>query len=236
MQLNVLRESITAFSRDLNAGWASGLEPLYETVAHWQAAWPPATPADLAPTLDAALANQQTRAFWQGHAYFPKESLLTLATYAPEMVNMAFGRLFNASEELAARYSGFVFYLDEVLEEYRRHQPIRSRGMITHHHADYRAPSLYCACRFPATEAYFESEVYLRSLRILKAPNVGSVADASRFAKSVKVVWTFLQKDETFVKTQIARFAETHRNPLHVASYRGDCALVVSEFFRWLGR
>ncbi len=236
MQLDLLRQSITGFARDLDAGWSSGLEPLYETVAHWQAHWPPPSPDELSPTLDQCLSNAQTRAFWQGHAYFPKESLLALAAYSPAMVNLAFGRLFNEAEDLAARYSGFVFYLDEVLEELRRHQPVRSRGMITHHHADYRAASLYCACRFPATHAYFEADVYQHALKALKAPNVGSVADASRFAKSVKVVWTFMHKDETFVKTQGARFAGTHRNPLHAASYRGDCAVVVSEYFRWVGR
>ncbi len=236
MQLDLLRQSITAFGRALDQSWSSGLEPLYETIAHWQAHWPPPTSTELVSTLDACLSNHQTRAFWQGHAYFPKEALLTLAGYSPEMLNLAFGRLFNESEDLANRYSGFVFYLDEVLEEFRRHQPVRGRGLITHHHADYRAVSLYCACRYPATHAYFEAEVYVRVLKAMRAPSVGTVADASRFAKTVKVVQTFMGKDESFVAAQAGRFARTHRNPLHTDSYSEPSALVVSEWMRWVGR
>ena len=234
MQVSILKESLSAFERDLSGGWRSGLEPLYETVATWQAHWPPPTPADLPTTLDACLANSQTRAFYQGHAYFPKEALLELAERSPEMVNLAFGRLFRVGEDLGERYAGFVHYLDEVLGELRRQRPQTKRN--THYHDDYRAPSLYCACRLPDTHAYFEGEAYLAALRRLRAKDVGTVADPTRFAKTVKVVLTFLGKEAAFAKTQARRLETGSSVFVGGEPWRGPSALVASEFFRWMAR
>ena len=232
MQVSILRESLGAFERDLAAGWRSGLEPLYETIAAWQAHWPPPTPADLPATLDACLANSQTRAFYQGHAYYPKEALLELAAVSPEMVNLAFGRLFGEADDLGDRYAAFVHYLDEVLAELRRRRP--QTKLNTHHHDDYRAPSLYCACRRPATHAYFEPAPYLATLRKLRARDVGTVADPTRFGKTVKVVVTFLGKEAAFAKTQARRLEPGGRIFVGGEPWRGESALVVSEFFRWV--
>ena len=234
MQLNLLREQLAGFVRALGSGWRSGLEPLYETVAAWQAHWPPPTPADLPQTLDACLSNTQDRSFYQGHAYYPKDALLKLAASAPEMVNLAFGRLFNESEELGDRYGAFVHYLDEVLGEVRRQAP--GSKFNTHHHDDYRAPSLYCACRHPATHAYFEADAYLATLRAVRAKDIGTVADATRFAKTVKVVLTFLSKEEGFAKTQTARLERGSAHFVGGDPYRKPCALVASEFFRFVAR
>ena len=232
MQLAILKASISAFERDLSAGWRSGLEPLYETVAAWQAHWPPASPADLASTLDACLSNSQTRAFYQGHAYYPKEALLELCAVSPEMVNLAFGRLFREGEDLGDRFAGFVHYLDEVLAELRRHRPHTKRN--THYHADYRAPSLYCACRLPATHAYFEADAYLSALRHLRAKDIGTVAEPTRFAKTVRVVTTFLAKEAAFAKTQARRLERGTDVFVGGDPWRGESALAASEFFRWV--
>lgn len=232
MQVDLLRQSLSAFFRDLDAGWRSGLEPLYETVAAWQAAWPPSAPDALAATLDAALANSQTRAFYQGHAYYPKEALLVLAKASPETVNLAFGRLFRTDEELGDRFAGFTHYLDEILAEVRRASP--HTKLNTHHHDDYRAPSLYCACRHPATHAYFEADVYRASLRALRARDAGSLADPTRFAKTVKVVMTFAKQDTAYAKTQVARRDPNSPRYLGQAAYTDESALLASEYFRYL--
>ena len=234
MQLDLLRQSLSDFFRDLQAGWRSGLEPLYETVAAWQAHWPPPTPAALPATLDAALTNSQTRAFYQGHAYYPKEALLQLAETAPEMVNLAFGRLFREGEDLGDRFAAFTHYLDEVLGEVRRVHP-RTK-FNTHHHDDYRAPSLYCACRHPATHAYFEADVYLGALRALRAKDVGTVADPTRFAKTVKVIMTFARKEAACAKTQDARRDPTSPIYLGAGAYLEPSALLASEYFRYVSR
>lgn len=232
MQLELLRSTLRAFSSDLQSGWSSGLEPLYQTISSWQTAWPPANADEIGATVEAALQNDKTRTYWQGHAYFPKEALIKLDDYSPSMINLAFGRLFNEAEELGSRFSGFVFYLDEVLEEMRR--TVLHRAPTTHYHDDYRAPSLYCLCRFPATHAYFEADIYLQALRFLRAPNPGPIADPSRFAKSTKVIMTFLAQEPAFAKADAARRLAQHRNPLLPKSYEGTCALAASEYFRWL--
>ena len=234
MQVDLLRQSLSAFLRDLRTGWRSGLEPLYETVAAWQTHWPPPTPADLPATLDACLANTQTRAFYQGHAYYPKEALLDLSRASPEMVNLAFGRLFRDGEDLGDRFAAFVHHLDEVLAEIRRARP--HTKFNTHHHDDFRAPSLYCACRLPGTHAYFEADTYQTALRKLNAKNVGAIAGPSRFAKTVKVVMTFAKKDAAFAKTQDARADPTSRLFLGPDSYTEESALLASEYFRHLAQ
>lgn len=227
MQVAVLRETVEGFGRALAGGYETGLEPLYQTVTRWQTAWPPASPAELAQALDAALANDRTRAFWSTRAYFPKEALLEMAAFAPEMINMAFGRLFSPNVDLGDRLSGFVFYLDEVHAEMRRAGPSHARKThVTHYHDDYRAPSLYCALRYPDTHAYFEPDVYLRALEVLRAPRVGPVVDPSRFAKTVKVAMAFLGRDETV--------AEAHRARLRPGDYAEPCALLASEYFRYV--
>ena len=233
MKLDALTATLGAFRESLDRGWSSGLEGLYEAVAAWQAAWPPPTPADLPATLARALESSRTRAFWQGQAYFPKEALIELSAFAPEVVNLAFGRLFNRELPLGRRFGGFVDYLDEVSAERTRVGSSR-RQPTTHYHDDLRAPSLYCACRYPATDAYFEPEPYLASLRHLRAPGVGTFAEPDRFEKSVRVVLAFINKDAAFAKTQAARLEPSHRNALPAGAYREPSALIVSEYFRWL--
>ena len=224
MQLSILQASLSDFAVALSRGWASGLEPLYETVGHWQDAWPPGAPDELAATLDRALANSTSRAFWQGHAYDPKAVLLQFAGFAPEVLNMAFGRLFSEKEDLGGRLRGFVFYLDEILGELRRKRPLKAPP--THYHDDYRAASLYCALRFPQSHAYLEAERYLQALKLLKARDVGTVADPDRFAKTVKVIGVFV------AKTDGLREAHTERTR-HTAAYP-DSALLASEYIRFL--
>lgn len=224
MQLTILKDTLQLFFNALAQGWVTGLEPLYETIPSWQEAWPPASPSNLSSTLDKALTNQQTRAFWQGHAYFPKEVIIQFATFAPDMTNMAFGRLFNEEVELGDRFHGFNFYLDEVLGELRR-QDLK-KAPSTHYHDDYRAPSLYCLCKYPATHAYFEHDVYRKALLVLKARDVDSVVDATRFAKTVKVVNTFVAKEDAYVRTHLKR--------LNAIDYKESCALIASEYFRFL--
>jgi len=224
MQLVILKETLQQFFEALDRGWETGLEPLYETIATWQEAWPPSSPSELSPTLDKALSNQRTRAFWQGHAYLPKEVLMQFASFAPDMTNMAFGRLFNEDVELGDRFRSFNFYLDEVLTELKR-QDLK-KAPSTHYHDDNRAPSLYCLCRYPSTHAYFEHDVYRKALLVLKARDVDAVVDASRFAKTVKVINTFVAKNEGHVKTHLKRLAH--------ADYKEPTALIASEYFRFL--
>ena len=224
MQLAILNDTLKQFFDALAQGWETGLEPLYETISTWQDAWPPTSPSALSATLDAALSNQQTRAFWQGHAYFPKEVMMQFADFAPDMTNMAFGRLFNEEVDLGDRFRGFNFYLDEVLGEMRRLD--LKKVPSTHYHDDNRAPSLYCACRYPSTHGFFEHDVYRNALLLLKARDVGSVVDATRFAKTVKVVNTFVRKEEAFVKVHLKRLKKT--------DFKEPAALVASEYFRFL--
>jgi len=224
MQLVIFKETLQQFCDSLNKGWESGLERLYQTIPTWQSAWPPTNASELSATLDRSLSNQQTRAFWQGHAYLPKEVIMQFASFAPDMTNMAFGRLFNEEVELGDRFRGFNYYLDEVLGELRRKD--LKNAPATHYHDDNRAPSLYCLCRFPSTHAYFEHDTYRKALLLLKAREVGSVEDATRFAKTVKVVNTFVNKDESFLKTHLRRLGDL--------DYKEPAALIASEYFRFL--
>jgi len=224
MKVSVLRDGAAAFRDALRKGWTSGLEALYETVPHWQAAWPPATPADLPTTIEAALQNSRTRGFWQGHAYYPKEAVIALAKREPDMLNLAFGRLFNSDLDLAQRYSQFVYYLDESLEEFRRAN--RVAAPPTHYHDDYRMPSLYCCLHSPATHAYFEHEVYQKALTTLEARDISPAPDPERFAKSTKVAMTFLGNTDGWW--------EAHTGRLIDGDYREVSALSASEFFRFL--
>ena len=88
--------------------------------------------------------------------------------------------------------------------------------------------------RYPATDAYLEPDTYLTALSRLRAPQVATFAEPDRFEKTVRVVLTFMAKDPAFAKTRASRLAPTHRNALPPEAYREDCALVVSEYFRWL--
>ena len=225
MQVSLLRESLTSFAGALAGGWSSGLEPVYGAIASWQSNWPPASPEGLPAALEASLQSARSRALWQGHAYAPKEVVVELARFAPEMMNLAFGRLFAADDVgLDDRLRQFNFYLDEVAAEWRRAHPART--LSTHYHDDYRAPSLYAACRHPATHAYFEGEHYLAALRVLRARDVGAVAEPARFAKSVKVVMTFAAKTEGLAAADLSRRRDDE--------YRATAATLASEYFRFL--
>ncbi len=224
MQLDLLREHLDAFVGALAGGYQTPLTHLYESIALWQNEWPPTGVSELAPTLERAIGNTQTRRLWQGHAYFPKEVLLELTRHSPEMINLALAQLFDEKAELGDRFSKFNFVLDQMLDDVRRTRPLKAP--VTHYHDDYRAPSLYTTLRLPATHAYFEPGSYLAALGRLRAPDVGRVADAGRFAKSVRVINTFLAKDE--------RMPHAHLGRLESTDYRGPAALLASEFFHFL--
>ena len=221
MKLDTLTQSLELFLRDLTLGYSSGLESIYDVIGNWQEHWPPVSAQDLSSKLENCLQSQRSRSLWQGHAYYPKEAILKLADFSPDLMLAAFARLFSEDLPLDERFRHFVYYCDEALGEWQRTQPLKALDI--HYQSDYRAPSLYTCARLPATHAYYEAELYRKSMELLSVKDIGPLPDPARFHKSVQVILKFMRKS--------SGFEEALQHP-RASIKRGDHALLVSEYFR----
>lgn len=204
MQVSILNQYISDFNKALKQGWKSGLEPLYKTVTIFQAHWPADSTAELATCLDKSIQHPTDRTFWKAHAYEPKTAILKLAAFNPEMILFALSALFDESKDLGIRFQNFNLYLDDCLSEYKSEN--NNIYFPSHYHEDYRMTSLYTCLKHPETHGYFEENKYLTTLKKLNSRDIGNIGEPSRFAKTLKAMIVFINKNEGLLKTHQARF------------------------------
>lgn len=220
MQLNKLKQYIADYSNWLKSPKAEQRLHYWETQAHWQQNWDDET-TDFSKMLDQCLQNSTTRRLWKREAYEPKRMLLAFAEMDNHFVFSMFQDLFNEDKDAHSRADRFVFYCDEMLQQYRRQHPGRIDN--SHYHDDgYEMISLYFSFHYPERYAPYHAERLRALLQHLGAPNIPLAGDFPRHIKVMRTLQNFINKDEEL----LAR----HRQRLRAEHYQGESLLLAFDF------
>jgi hypothetical protein len=221
MQLQRIQHFIRAYADWLPTPAAEERLYYWESQQAWQAHWD-LEAVDVAAMYDASLQNSRTRRLWKREAYEPKQMMLQFARTEPEFVRSMFRDLFNEDKSVDGRADRFVFYCDQLLEQYRRAHPLAID--TSHYHDDgYEMLSLYLAFQFPERYAPYRVPVFLALLRQLGAANIPPVGDFARHVKVIRTLMNFLTKDEEVLDRHRARLGDERY-------YAGPSALLAFDF------
>lgn len=205
MQLHRIREYIEAYRKWLPSQAARERLYYWESQRIWQEHWDLEAP-DLRTVYDRSLDNSQTRRLWKREAYEPKRMLLEFLEMESEFVRPMFKDLFDESKSVDGRADRFVFYCDQLLEQYRKAHPLAID--TRHYHGDgYEMISLYLAFQYPDRYAPYQADRFLQLLQAVGAHNIPPVGDFARHCKVMRTLQTFLLKDEELMANHAQRLA-----------------------------
>ncbi len=221
MHLQTIKADLARFRKWLEAPSPPEVWARYEAQYHFQQHWDGEAP-DMAAMLERALQASYSRRLWSSRGYEPRAVLLELARYAPELVRTFFQELFAERRSVADRLERFVYHLDELFADYRRHRP--HCPWPTHFHDDgYRMASHYLAFRYPQQYAPYALELLQRLLQHLRAPNPPLSHDPERYFKVMRVLRKLLMADKAVMAA--------HRARLEGVAHVADNHLLLAEEF-----
>ncbi|MCB0637824.1 MAG: hypothetical protein KDC54_14450 [Lewinella sp.] len=220
MQLQRIQDQLEAYAQWLTTDAARERLYYWESQQQWQTHWD-LEAIDPAAMYDASLQNSRTRRLWKREAYEPKQMMLHFLRAEPEFVRSMFLDLFNEDKSVDGRADRFVFYCDQLLEQYRRAHPLAID--TSHYHDDgYEIVSLYLAFRFPEQYAPYQAPVFLQLLKRLGAANIPLVGDFARHVKVTRTLMNFLTRHDTIMARHAERLGPEH--------YPGASALLAFDF------
>lgn len=225
MQLKLLNQQIEAFKQYLCGPRAEERLYIWESQRIFQEHWNLEAP-DLVRMYDASLENSRTRRLWRRENYEPKEMMLKFLRQSPEFVRSMFRDLFNEEKSIDGRAQRFVFYCDELLQEYKKAHP-RSIENNHYHDDDYHMVFLYLAFRYPEQYALYDFDAFLGTLRRLGVAQLPRTNDLPRFVKVCATLDKLLRKDEGLLELHRQRLARDERY------YQGESRLLVYDFFQF---
>lgn len=227
MQLKLIQKYIGAFKAYLKAQKSIPFEYIWESQVLFQKHWDIEAP-DLKAMYDASLQNSKTRRLWSREHYAPKAMMLKFIDLQPAYVLQIFGDLFNEEKSIDGRVSRFVFYCDQLLQEYKAAHPTSIEN--NHYHDDdYQMVSLYLAFRYPERYTYYDRTAFVKLLQRIGAKNVSNTNDFERFVKVMKTISTFLLKEEDLLRIHRERFKRSPFQPL-------SSLLIVYEFYQFVAK
>jgi hypothetical protein len=209
MKLHLLESLIDRFLEyQVRSGHTAWYLP-HSIVHHFHEVWNRDDNLSLAERYSLALKSDISQRWWKREHYHPKEIMLKLIEADAELATLAFKDLFNDTASLEGRYSRFVFYAEELLNEYKRKHP---RDIETHHHQDVSIVSLYLAGRFPEKYILYPGlEAFQSFMRKVESPDYPSVDDIHRYMKVAMIVHKFLLKNPSYPALEISRTESSHK-------------------------
>jgi hypothetical protein len=224
MQVPKLKAYLAAYRDWLSTPAAHVRLPYWETQQNWQTHWDPATD-DWAKMYQRALDNGTTRRLWKREAYAPKEMMLHFLALEPDFVRSMFTDLFNETKDAHGRADRFIFFCDQLLDQYRRKYP--ARNDTSHYHDDgYGIISLYLACQFPLAYAPYTADTQRSFLQKVGAANVPLAGDFPRHLKLMPTLYKFLNQDAEILARHQARLLASH--------YAADSLLLSFDFVQFV--
>ncbi|MFM9950267.1 MAG: hypothetical protein ACKV1O_20195 [Saprospiraceae bacterium] len=195
MQFQRIQQAIADYEVFLKSGSLSE-ERLYywESQRIFQEIWD-IDAMDFAKMFDQSLQNTQTRRLWNRENYEPKRVMLLFIAMQPDFPRQLFGDLFNETRDVAGRMDRFLFYCEELLQDYRRMHP-RSPENSHYHNDDYQMISLYLAFRYPDRYAPYQQGVFRELMIRLGSPDIPQNNDPERYFKVMRTLQGLLNKQE----------------------------------------
>lgn len=199
---------------------------LWESQRTFQENWTFET-EDLAAVYDQSLQNSHTRRLWKRENYEPKRLMQLFLDMQPDFVRHMFHDLFNEDKEIGGRVDRFVFYCDELLQEYKINNPRSIEN--NHYHGDnYQIVSLYLAFRYPDQYTYYDQEGFVTLLQKLGSMDIPKINDFARFSKVMRTLYKMIAKEEEIMVL--------HQKRLRPEHYQGPSLLLVYDFYQAVNR
>lgn len=221
MQVKLLQQAFQRYQQFLGTPQAEQNLYIWESQQIFQDNWD-LEASRLPEMYDHSLQNSQTRRLWKRETYEPKRLMLLFWEMAPDFVRNMFQDLFNEEKAIDGRVSRFVFYCDQLLEEYRDKKPHSIEN--NHYHDDgYQMISLYLAFRYPDIYTLYRLPLFQRFLEKMGVHNIPQTNDFERFVKVSRTVYKLMEKEESLLAA--------HQKRLEAAKYySGKSLLVVFDF------
>ncbi|MFK8105486.1 MAG: hypothetical protein AB8G15_23435 [Saprospiraceae bacterium] len=221
MQLSKIQAYIEAFKQLLTTVRYQE-EYKWEALQNFQGNWD-ITAIDFGAMYDQSFQSQVSRKLWNAPDYEPKRMMLKFIEMEPEFVRSMFIDLLDESRSIDARMSRFVFYCDDLLQNYRKRN--EQTRVNAHYHDDYQMVSLYLAFHFPEKYCLYHQGAFQQMLQQLNARNVPLAHDLERFFKVVKTLNNFLQKDTDLI--------EAHQAIVQAEKFYQEENLLLAHDFYW---
>jgi hypothetical protein len=221
MQVKLLNQAFDQYKQFLRSPQADRNLYIWESQRIFQENWG-LEAGDLAKMYDQSLQNSRTRRLWRRESYEPKDTMLRFIGLSGDYFLQMFTDLFDESKSIEGRVDRFVFYCDQLLQDYRNRYPHRID--TNHYHDDgYQMISLYLAFRFPDAYTLYRYDSFRLFLEKMGVANLPLANDFPRFVKVSRTVYKLMQKDEELMDLHRSRLQEG-------VHYMGDSLLGVYDF------
>jgi hypothetical protein len=147
MLLKNLQAALGEFLAFLNGPKAAERLPLWEAQQIFQSNWDLEAP-DLASMYERSLESTQTRRYWSGDDFRPREVMLGFMKQQQAFARQVFADLFREDRSVEGRLGRFVFSCDELLADHQERRP-KDKLAAHYHGGDYRMAFLYLASATP---------------------------------------------------------------------------------------
>lgn len=221
MQVKRLNEAFETYKTFLRGPEADKRLYIWESQRIFQENWD-LEARDLKAMYDNSLQNSRTRRLWRREAYEPKDVMLKFIELSEDYFLQMFADLFNEEKSIGGRVDRFVFYCDQLLQEYRDAKPHSIEN--NHYHGDnYQMISLYLAFKYPERYTLYDYGHFRSFLDKMGVVNLPETNDFERFVKVCRTVYKLMQKNGSLLDLHRGRLKEG----LH---YQGESLLVVYDF------
>lgn len=206
MQLKLIQNLFRQYEAYLRKPVATERLYIWESQRIFQENWNMASD-NWAEMFDRSLQNSHTRRLWLREAYEPKKRMLDFVQLDPGFVQHMFFDLFNEEKAVDGRASRFVFYCEQMMENYLEKYPLSKES--SHYHDDnYHMVFLYLSFRYPDKYCLHDAEAFRRLLQAVGSQEIPKTNDVERYAKVCQTLWKWMEKD-----TQIMELHQQRLQP-----------------------
>ncbi len=201
MNATILKEKISQFKKHLNSVDRYEHLYLYEIQKNFKTNWAlMKEPMDA--MIDKSIHSQISRRLWTDKNFEPKTMMMAFARLNTDYVRQMFFDLFDDQKAIDGRMDRFTFYCDELLRAYKKVNPHK---VDNNHYHGHHMISLYLSLGFPEKYAVYDHERFVNFLREVKAKDIPSSSDAPRFFKVLKIILTFMDKEDGLIEAHQKR-------------------------------
>ncbi len=162
-------------------------------------------------TMDvAAMLNKAVDAddqFWRRDSYYPIESLLSYATFGPEMVRDSFKDLYAEHKDLSGRVDRFLFHMN-WLEKNSQESIYKKKP---HFHTE-STVFQYLSFAFPEHYALYHPNFFVRFLAQIAAKKESNMPPIERFVKVVAITLKIFKADYDRLELDHEDLSEIYNN------------------------
>lgn len=220
MHLQRIKEQIEAYKKVLTQSPNKHIWIVQET---FQKNWNLDAP-DLSSMFNQSLDSPINRRLWSRENFQPKEALSLFIRMEPEQVRLMFRDLFRNEKDVQSRISRFMYYADELLDQYRE---LRLKPLLAGHDQNQEAVSLYLSMRFPDSCAPYHHESFVYALRDFSVREIPVIPDPARWFKVAKTLYGLLLKD-----SELQHIYADFRSDQEM--YQGDTLLLAWDFIQFV--